>query len=144
MIVMPCMPYTIDTERAKMIATSVARKEDNAIEYDAAAGWESKKYMSPDFVTLDGDGDIHLNYIVVSHVDPTDDLAHDIAKGIIGNKMRKKVSKEFAKRFADDLDENTLICVQVMFLISKDEGMEHGIVRATRSVVRKMKRDADK
>lgn len=138
MIIMPNVPAIIETEKAHAITKHIASKISDSIEFTEAKGWKNDVAVSPEFVTRDSDGDIHMFYVVVTHIDPGEEI-EEISDGFIEKKVCKKLTKEFIEEFNDELDEGSRVYVEVVFLIIHGETLDNGACRGCTLYSRKVK-----
>lgn len=138
MIIMPNNPAIIETEKAHAITKDIVSKLSGSIEFAEANGWKNNVAVSPEFITRDGDGDIHMFYVIVTHVDPGEEI-EEISEGFIEKKVCKKLTKEFIEEFNDELDGGTRVYVEVMYLIVQGETLNNGTCRGCTVYSRKVK-----
>lgn len=138
MIIIPNIPTVIETEKAHAITKYIASKISDSVEFIEARDWKSNVAASPEFVTIDSDRDIHMFYVIVSHIDPDDEI-EEISECFIEKKVCKKLTKEFIEVFNDELDDGSCVYIEVMFLIVHGETLDNGTCRGCTVYSRKVK-----
>lgn len=141
MIIMPCNPAIIETNTVKKITSLILEKHDNLREFDELKEWESKFASKPDLVRIDSDGEFHLIYIVVSHVDPGDSY-EEVCHGVIGKKNCKRICKAFIEENANYLNVGEIVHIDVILNVVNEGSMfESGSLMFTEVYSKKVRKD---
>lgn len=138
MIIMPNVPAIIKTNKVHAITKHIASIISDSIEFTEARGWKSNVAVSPEFIMQDDDGDIHMFYVFVTHIDPSEAI-DEISEGFIDKKVCKKLTKEFVEVFNDKLDEGSCVYVEAMFLIVHGKTLDNGTCRGCTMYSHKVK-----
>lgn len=142
MIIMPNNPALVSTNVAEKIVKTVLLKTLDSVEFEDLKQWNPTKFSRPDFATIDEDGEFHLFYIVVTHVDPhfVDGEIEEIAKQLIPKKKCKRAVKGFLEEFDGEVCDGDSIYVEVAFLVTRELDMlKCGTIRGCTVYEKKVK-----
>lgn len=142
MIIMPNNPAFVSTNIAEKIVKTVLLKAIDSVEFEDLKQWNPTKFSRPDFAAVDEDGEFHLFYVVVTHVDPgtvSEDI-EEIAKQLIPKKKCKRAVKGFLEAFDGEACEGDSIYVEVAFLVTEELDMlKCGTIRGCTVYEKKVK-----